>query len=312
MNRTTLRLKPLALLLATTFPLFAHAAPTVSASGYYQYGGYDYDPASPINLSDSFVQNTTTSAFSETKYGSPNPYSNWISSNVSAASDGAGHFGSVIENSFSFPWGLTQKAGTVVTLTDTITNNTGSAQNISFNFNIDQLSIKTFKGTEGGNSPLANTASFAAKIDVNGSTVWNTGFSTQQLNSETVTWQQTGTSIGLDSLPVDPICSTGMFHSCGFAIQNYTNTLNLGPLAANASLTVSYTVRLDTETNSYGGSSSISFSDPAGISAGNASGAPFSASLQFAAPVPEPEQTSMLLAGLALVGFAAKRRRKSR
>ena len=103
-----------------------------------------------------------------------------------------------------------------------------------------------------------------------------------------------------------------MFHSCGFAIQNYTNTLNLGPLAANASLTVSYTVRLDTETNSYGGSSSISFSDPAGISAGNASGAPFSASLQFAAPVPEPEQTSMLLAGLALVGFAAKRRRKSR
>lgn len=311
MNSTIPRLKPLALILAASFPVFAQAAPSVSASGYYQYNGYFYDPADVINSGDSFVQAATTGAFSQTKTGTPSAFT-WISSEISAASDGLGHFGSSIQNSFSFPVGMTQKTGTLVTLTDTITNNTGSTQNVSFNFNIDNLYISTLKGIEMG-GPMTNTASFIASIDVNGSTAWSTGFYTKQIDNETVQWNTTGSDIGLASLPIDPNCSTGLFYSCSFSIQNYTNTLNLGALADNASLTVTYTVKLDTETNTYGGTSSIAFSDPAGIAMGNVlPGAPASASLQFATAVPEPEQASMLLAGLALIGVAAKRRRKSR
>ncbi len=311
MNSTFPRLKPLALILAATFPIFAHAAPNVSASGYYQYNGYEYDPAQAVNSGDSFNQAATTNAFSQTKSGGISP-STWISSEISAASDGLGHFGSSIQNSFSFPEGLTQKAGTLVSLTDTITNNTGSTQNVNFNFNIDKLYISTLKGMEMGGT-MTNTASFVASIDVNGSTAWSTGFHTEQIDNETVQWNTMGADIGLGTLPVDSGCNAGYFYSCSFSIQNYTNTLNLGALAANASLTVTYTVKLDTETNTYGGASSIVFSDPAGIAMGNElPGSPAMASLQFAAPVPEPEQASMLLAGLALIGAAAKRRRKSR
>lgn len=295
-----LYLKPLAFLIAAAFPIVAAAAPSVSASGAYQISqepGFGW----VVAKSGSFNQAPGTAPFSQAAIGAPTSY--WdTSSTVQASADGLGHFATSIENSLAYGSVSPLKAQTQVVLTDTITNNTGSAQNVNFDFNIDSIKFAYSAGIIGYGQ---NTASFAANISVNGNSAWSSSFSAAPA-ANGVSWTSTGSDIGLVGAASATVCND--FQNCEFSATNYFKSLNLGALAANASLTVSYTVDLYTETNTYGGYSSIYFSDP-----GSLSTAPLSASLHFAAaPVPEPETASMLAAGLALLGGLSARRRRNK
>lgn len=314
MNSTIPRLKPLALILVATFPVFALAAPSVSANGSYETveGLVPWDQRFPSYVIGSFTQESVSTPFNKiANVISPNPY---FGTDVatSAYSDGSGHFGAAVTNRLELgPGYYLQKAQTKLIVSDSITNTSSAAQIVSFDINIDNLKFQFNSGMIdiGLTRPPINSASFAASVLVNGNTIWSSSFSANPIENG-LNWNQSGTELGLSAVATGTICRS--FYDCNVSITNYHQTIGLGPLATGDSLSVSYIISLQTETNTYGGASSIYFDDPAGLSGNPA--APLSASLHFAAaPVPEPETASMLAAGLVLLGsVAAKRRRNKR
>lgn len=315
MNSSNQRnLKPLAILIAAAFPALAAATPSISANASYEIveGLAPWDQSSPRYVNGGFIQESVSTPFNKVAaIISPNPYFNTDVS-TSAYSDGGGHFGASITNRLELgPGYFLQKAQTQLILNDSITNASSAAQIVSFDINIDNLKFYFNSGMIdiGLTTPPTNSASFAARVLVNGNTIWSSSFTANPIENG-LNWNQGGTEIGLSAAATGTLCQS--FYDCSLSITNYHQTIGLGPLATGDSLSVSYIISLQTETNTYGGASSVYFDDPAALSGNPA--APLSASLHFAAaPVPEPETASMLAAGLVLLGsVAAKRRRNKR
>jgi len=296
--------RPLVLGLAMAFPMAASATSTVAASGQYNIVPYDVEMGFGyvVAKSGSFSQAATSDAFSASAVGEK---VTWLDSyaKVAANSDGAGHFGGSVENDILYGAISPQTASLHLVYSDTITNTAAAEQTARFDLNINALKFHYAAGTGFD----TNMASFSAIVKVNGIEVWSSSFSANPMyrsQAQDVTFSLTsgGESIGLEGQASATTCS--MFMYCDFGISNYSKSLNLGSLAPNQSLAVTYEVNLATETNTYGGSSSIYFNDPAGLSVDS----PVSGGVHLVSAVPEPESAAMMAVGLGLLGAVAGRR----
>lgn len=209
-----------------------------------------------------------------------------------------------------------------ITFKDSFTNATASAQDINFDLRINALGFKTNIGTY-----LGAHSTFSANVYVNNSLVpiWSSSYTLglTKLNYSydpvynPMIFTSSGQSLGTFSGGLIGTGSVGNYSYTSFeySLSNpYAQTLNLGQLDPNETISIRYEVALDARNGDSYGSSYITFDDPAGLSAAIASGATGSLglgnSLHIAAAVPEPETYVMMAVGLGLVGGAARRQKR--
>ncbi len=209
-----------------------------------------------------------------------------------------------------------------VTFKDSFTNSSATAQQINFDLRINALGFKTDIGNY-----LGANSTFSANVYVNNSAVpiWSASYTlglqkpsfSYDSTYNPMTFTSTGQSLGSFSGGLVGTGHVGYYSYTSFeyALSTpYSQTLSLGQLNPNETVSIRYEVQLDARNGDSYGRSQITFDDPAGLSAAIASGATGSLglgnSLHIAAAVPEPETYAMLVAGLGLVGGAARRQKR--
>lgn len=299
-------IRPLTLALALAFPISSMAA---GVSGKISANGLWYDTPSQTTIAE------TAAAFSENVRFDRSGSGYTTYSTATAVSDGSGHFGSSVLAQHQVVYDPNPASATAkLTFADTITNSTGFAQAASFNFAINSLAFTAHSGALIGD----NTMSFAARIYVNGSNTpaWEStaAMSTSVSAAPAQASFQTGGSTPLTFNSGAPsLIDAQQGYAYSYVLAGpYSNTLNLGNIAAGDSLSVRYEIDLYAQTYAYGGLASISFDDPSSLALSGAKGEPLSGKLAFAQPVPEPETYAMMMAGLALLAGSVRRRRSAR
>ncbi|WP_229218028.1 PEP-CTERM sorting domain-containing protein [Rugamonas apoptosis] len=180
---------------------------------------------------------------------------------------------------------------------DTIVNSGAAAQNYTFHFALSDGKLEV-GGWTGDENLRDFRASYTAEVLVNGVAVWH---AEQGLSLDGNGFHQSASGANIGS---------GTFSSTGargtYELAGYTGTLNLGPVAAGQSLSVSYVLTSrgywdDPAGCAYEcGRVTATIGDPLGVN-----------SARITAAVPEPETYAMLLAGLGLLGWAARRRQRA-
>ncbi|HEU4775207.1 MAG TPA: PEP-CTERM sorting domain-containing protein [Telluria sp.] len=178
---------------------------------------------------------------------------------------------------------------------DTIVNRNGHSQNYAFHFALSQGQLE-LGGWSADHSTRDYRAAFSAEVLVNGVSVWRTERGLSQ-DASGFHRSASGADIGAGSY-----ANTGSIGT--YTLDSYNGTLNLGQLNAGQALDVRYVLTSRSYWNDPDGCAfecggvSASVADPLGVD-GN----------RITAAVPEPESCAMLLGGLALLGFAARRKR---
>ena len=178
-------------------------------------------------------------------------------------------------------------------MTSTWTNNSGQAQNYTFNFGLfNSLTASTFS-IDG-----AVQAGFSADIFLNGVSVWHTS---QNLFVDDVGPHLSST--GVDIGPGQVIGTPNTFAFNAGLSNNYLGALNLGTLANGGTFTVQYVV------SSFGGemanNSNCGWECQKATSNTDGWG-----NINQVSAVPEPETYALLLAGLGVISSVARRRKQ--
>ena len=308
-------LSPLSACLALAFPLWSGhsmAASTFEASGAYSIGP-DRSGGTSKPKSGGFQLSATDGPVADGANGIASSY--WDSSAALAASStGDGHFGSSVATHESYGSTSLMTSNVKLVYRDTLVNTSSFDQQASFAIDIASLQFGFNFGTRYG----TNRASFAASLYVDGQAapVWSSTFS---YDDGLQAYVATGADIGLAAaLPAtcsnygNPQPQTDCsFRSGGFSIGNYQTTVSLGPVAAQQSIGIHYEVDLSTETDMYGGTASVVFNDPSGLSSDGAAAGDLrfdSSTDPVVVAVPEPETYAMMAAGLGLLAVARRRR----
>jgi hypothetical protein len=211
---------------------------------------------------------------------------------------------------------------TAITYSATVTNNTSSAQNYTFNFTTGggALESATFPyDPDPGNEPMQ--AQISAIIAVNGNTAWS---SSATLNGLPSGWtlNTTGDAFTQSTQTTGStyVAGPSLFETVSFA--SYSGSVDLGMLAAGESKSLTYTLDAHTLTpvlaqdlnyNGYfygGGIAEIG--DPFGLqSSGGTGGAAFQVALASGvSAVPEAETAELMGAGLMMMGALTLRKKK--
>lgn len=181
----------------------------------------------------------------------------------------------------------------------TITNNTGSTQNISFDFLILEGAVKTDMGDLFTGS-LDIQAMLDVNIILNGNSVWSTYAHIQTTENGSI-FNKFGQDLSGSYITNGPESS--------YSWNPQSHTINLGNFASGQSFTLEYYISATVEAvanNSYNSWGQVSFADPFGVST-----SPFDTStltLQPASEVPEPNSL-LLLAGLLALVIARQQRK---
>ena len=211
---------------------------------------------------------------------------------------------------------VTDQYGTGVaseTYTTTITNNGTTAQSGDFNFYLGSASLIASPTSNFMSGPGSVSASFDATIAINGQTAWSYGASLSGSSSGSFAVPDFTFSPGSGG----PTYSSSLFQDNLIDIVTfapYSGEVSLGTLAPGQSEVLTYTLSADSDSSFSAGE--LAFYGGALAQVGD----PFSVQGQglttfgvgpanVVAAVPEPGTEVMFVAGLALLGGIAARRR---
>ncbi len=188
----------------------------------------------------------------------------------------------------------------------TVTNLSGGSQAYTFNFQIAPGGILAGADAAGTWNGGGMQASYNIKIMLGDTEIWSSG-AALRVGKDEGTWHDDLTLSGFQlgrtfSTDITYGNCPGYGNCAGYTFGSYSDQLNLGTFANNASFTVSYLMEVNVagpivETGAY-----AVFGDPLNLN--GEGGSMFG---QVTA-VPEPETWAMLLAGLGLVGWMARQR----
>lgn len=179
---------------------------------------------------------------------------------------------------------------------DTIVNHGAASQSYAFHFALSNGQLEV-GGWSGDLSTRDYRATFSAEVLVNGVSVWRTE---RGLTQDGAGFHQSasGADIGAGNYT-----NTGSIGT--YTLDAYNGTLNLGQVGAGQALDVRYVLTSRSYWNDPDGCAyecggvQATVSDPLG----------YSGAARITSAVPEPETYAMLLAGLGLLGWAARRKR---
>lgn len=213
-------------------------------------------------------------------------------------------------NVFAGHSGTPGRVTSTVTFEQTLTNNTGVAQNVSFSFFVYSGEITARNGVD------TSGAGFLANIDWGGTTAWRAGVDITN-----------GRFFVPSDVPTSSVDVTANAADFGFAFSgsstytaawdDYSNTLGLGLLNPGESRTLTYTMTAYSFSGpssfaGYGGAFGFG-GDPLKFETTPVpSGTPVGFAFSPAAPVPEPSTYLMFLASLGVVGAGARLRSRRR
>lgn len=312
--QTRKKLLPLSIAVALgTFASNIHASSvTINTSGSYTVGA----GATPVTTSaalDSAVD--TATSVQSSGYGSTVDYT----SNANYFTRGYTN-GGFFARASGTSYGEAYNATSSITYVDTIFNNSGTAQNYTFDFNIIQGALSVY-GTPTAAGDFAY-ADYSVNIFLTDSSGVSTSIfsSAAQLNMD-----DTGTINFTGDTTLGGAYGGGNIYGW----TNYTGSLDLGTFNAGDNFTLTYGMTANargqitsapsggTPTVGYG-ECGIECGEGGGVSGGSNSrtGDPFGVSgtgtTISSTPVSVPEASSVFLMGLGLAGLAATRRRKSK
>mgnify|MGYP002712203320 CR=1 FL=1 len=192
--------------------------------------------------------------------------------------------------------------------TAVITNDTSTGQNIDFSFLILSGKLGLGSSTSYNDPNTLIQSGYSADIRVNGTSLWNSAASLTAVND----WWD-GQSLSTSGTDLGALTNNGLSYAWG----NYAGTLNLGYLAAGASITLEY--QLNTYVNEYLADAGYAhtpearFDDPFAFSSTPIFDVSNFATNGGTSPtdVPEPANTLLLGAGLAALAFRRRIERKT-
>lgn len=194
----------------------------------------------------------------------------------------------------------------------TITNDTGVGQNIDFSFLILSGELGLGYSSNYNDTNTLIQSGYSADIRVNGNSLWNSKASLTVVND----WWN-GQGLSTSGTTLGGLTNNGVSYEWG----NYAGVLNLGYLAAGASITLEY--QLNTYVNEYLADAGYAhtpearFDDPFAFSTtpifdmSNFVSSPTGGGTTPPANVPEPANTLLLGAGLAALAFRRRKERKT-
>ena len=195
---------------------------------------------------------------------------------------------------------------------DTVVNNSGGDQSYTFDFHILPGGILAGSDNSGTWDSGGLHASYNIQIMVDNNVVWNSSASLRvgkesgNLNHDLVLTGTELTRIFSDAL------SSGLsgplsFGSsgAGYTFGGYDGLLNLGTLANNSSMTLSYLMEVSVSGRMAENGVYAAFGDPLNLTAGGMNGQIIASG---GGPNPTPEPASLLLLGLGLAGLGWMRK----
>lgn len=239
---------------------------------------------------------------------SMNVFDQGISGRSAAYAAGAGQLGASSEAFFggSNPpeiYYSSDRAHTValesrVLQTTTITNDSATAQSVSYDF-LFAAGVLTPDGNyQNGWVSWGNSAGYSADIRVNGTSQWSSSFAVASDSNYEHNVTHAGTLLAAQNYVYNQYAQQSYWDG-SYVWSDYNQTLNLGMLGAGQSLTVEYELRTfaDFETDGFGYSRmpSVRVGDPYNFNA--------------TPPVPEPETVAMFGVGLAGLAFRSRSRK---
>jgi hypothetical protein len=202
----------------------------------------------------------------------------------------------------------------IVHQTAQITNSTGTAQSLSFNFVIPEtlLSTTIMYSWQPLTSGYYENASYNANILLNGASIWNSA-ANLHFDATGINLTSTGTNLGL-SLDTNLLWMTGETYRS----SQYNGLLDLGTINTGSSFTLEYILSVTATTNTdmnelqalAGYGATAKFGDPFTFN-----NTPFFTEESFIAnnnssSAPEPSGLVLIGSGLAALAFRRKTRKK--
>lgn len=200
---------------------------------------------------------------------------------------------------------------------DSLVNLSGSRQNYLMEVALTDASAGVGGWTRDYTQRF-NTSSFEASIQVNGATVWETGYQVSFNGGITPVLTHWGASLGDVTFETNDggpqkfeLARSSNGH---VSLDSYLGNVNLGTFADGESFSVTYTLRarasfIDPASCFYEcGGAGAGISDPFSI---NGSGAPRITAFEATAAVPEPSQYLLFLSGLVAMALVIRRRSRN-